>query len=283
MRNILKKLAALALVVVGATSSHAQDKVIRMGTMNWEDLTPITLISKKFLEKQGYKVESTSFSEWGIAYGALSKGDVDILASQINYAAGDYWAKNKNRLEKISVVSHGLLQGVVVPSYMPIDSIDQLNDVKDKVGGRIIGIEPGSGLMRELGAAVKEYGLKYQVVDGSTAATMAQLQSSLERKQPIVTVMWKPSWMAQKYDVKFLKDPKNVFAPAQSYYWVAKKGFSAKNPRAREALASIFVPVEDITKISSDVNDGKTLEQAVDLWWGKNSSLIERWSAMASN
>ena len=283
MRNILKKLAALALVVVGATSSHAQDKVIRMGTMNWEDLTPITLISKKFLEKQGYKVESTSFSEWGIAYGALSKGDVDILASQINYAAGDYWAKNKNRLEKISVVSHGLLQGVVVPSYMPIDSIDQLNDVKDKVGGRIIGIEPGSGLMRELGAAVKEYGLKYQVVDGSTAATMAQLQSSLERKQPIVTVMWKPSWMAQKYDVKFLKDPKNVFAPAQSYYWVAKKGFSAKNPRAREALASIFVPVEDITKISSDVNDGKTLEQAVDLWWGKNSSLIERWSVMASN
>lgn len=283
MRNILKKLAALALVVVGATSSYAEDKVVRMGSMNWDDITPISLITKKFLEKQGYKVELTSFSEWGIAYGALAKGDVDILTSQVNYIASDYWAKNKSRLEKVSVVSHGLVQGIVVPSYMPIDSIEQLNDVKDKVGGRIIGIEPGSGLMRETGAAVKEYGLKYQLVDGSTAATMAQLQSSLERKQPIVTVLWTPSWMAQKFDVKFLKDPKNVFAPAQSYYWIAKRGFSAKNPRARESLASIYLPLEDNTRINGEVNAGKTMEQAVDAWWKQNTNLIERWAVMANN
>lgn len=282
MRNLLKKLAVTALVALGMSASQAQDKVVRMGSMNWDDITPISLISKKFLEKQGYKVELTSFSEWGIAYGALAKGDIDILTSQVNYIAYDYWAKNKNRLEKVSVVSHGLAQGIVVPSYMPVDSIEQLNDVKDKVGGKIIGIEPGSGLMRETGAAVKEYGLKYQLVDGSTAATMAQLQSALERKQPIVTVLWTPSWMAQKFDVKFLKDPKHVFAPPQSYYWIAKKGFSAKNPRAREALASVYLPLEENTRINAEINAGKTMEQAVDAWWKQNTTLIERWSVMAS-
>jgi hypothetical protein len=49
-------------------------------------------------------------------------------------------------------------------------------------GGKIIGIEPGSGLMREAHAAVDAYGLKYQIVDGSTAAMVAQLQSTRPRK-----------------------------------------------------------------------------------------------------
>ncbi|WP_322034744.1 glycine betaine ABC transporter substrate-binding protein, partial [Burkholderia sp. BCC1970] len=71
----------------------------------------------------------------------------------------------------------------------------------------------------------------YTLVDGSTAAMVAQLQSTLERKQPMVTILWTPSWMVQKFKVKFLNDPKHVFAPPQTYYWIAKKGFSQANPR----------------------------------------------------
>jgi glycine betaine/proline transport system substrate-binding protein len=48
--------------------------------------------------------------------------------------------------------------------------------------------------------------------------------------------------MAQKYDIKFLKDPKGAFAPPQGYYWVGQKGFSAANPQAREVIASVYVP-----------------------------------------
>ena len=33
--------------------------------------------------------------------------------------------------------------------YVTIDSTDQLNDNVDKFGGKIVGIEPGSGLMRD--------------------------------------------------------------------------------------------------------------------------------------
>ena len=60
------------------------------------------------LEDKGFTVEVTEFSEWGIAYAALAKGDVEILASQTDYVAHDYWDRNKRRLEKISPVSHGL-------------------------------------------------------------------------------------------------------------------------------------------------------------------------------
>ena len=107
-----------------------------MGTMSWEDLTPITGITKKVLEDAGYTVKVTEFSEWGIAYAALSKGDIQILASQTDYVAQDYWNKNKNRLEKISPVSHGLFQGSRCRNTSPINSIDQLNETPTSSAAR---------------------------------------------------------------------------------------------------------------------------------------------------
>lgn len=277
MRKIWKALCVASLASMTLLSAHAQEKVIAMGTLSWEDLTPITGITKKVLEDSGYTVKVTTFSEWGIAYAALAKGDIQLLASQTDYVAQDYWDKNKNQLEKISPVSHGLYQALAVPKYVPIDSMEQLNENAAKFGGKIVGIEPGSGLMRDAGNAVKQYGLKLRLVEGSTAAMTAALKSAIDRKEWIVTTIWDPSWMMQKYDVKFLRDPKAVFPPAQSYYWIGQKGFSAKNPHAREAIASVYVPLADITAINGAVKDGKTMDAAVKDWTVANADLMKRW------
>src|SRR2546422_10020905 len=175
MKRLWKTLCAVALAGMTMFSAHAEDKTISMGTLSWEDLTPITGITKKVLEDSGYTVKVTTFSEWGIAYAALAKGDIQVLASQTDYVAHDYWDKNKTRLEKISPVSHGLYQALVVPKYVPIDSMEQLNENADKFGGKIVGIEPGSGLMREAASAVNKYALKLKLVEGSTAAMTAAL------------------------------------------------------------------------------------------------------------
>lgn len=277
MRRLFKAILAGAMALGLATPVMAQDKVIKMGTIIWEDLTPITGITKKVLEDKGYKVEVTEFSEWGIAFAALTKGDVQVLASQTDYVAQDYWNKNKNRLEKISPVSHGLYQAIAVPKYVPISSIEELNDNADKFGGKIVGIEPGSGLMREAADVVSQYGLKLQLVEGSTAAMTAALKSATDRKEWIAVTLWEPTWMALKYDTKFLADPKGIFAPPQSYYWIGQKGFSEANPEAREAIASVYVPLVDIASINAAVNDGKTMDQAVADWTAAHADLLKRW------
>ncbi len=282
MKAIVKIFTAVALMLMSFVAARAEENVIKVGSLSWEDQMAISLPTAKFLEKQGFKVEFTKFSEWGIAFGALQKGDVDILLSSVDYMTSDYWNKFNSRLEKVSIASYGVVQGLVVPSYVPIDSVDQLNTIADQVDGKIIGIEPGSGLMREANNALTDYDLKYQIIDGSTAAMVAQLKSSLERKEPIVTMLWTPSWMVQEFDVKFLKDPKGSFAPPQAYYWIAKKGFSEKNPRARESLATIYVPLQDNIEMNAEMNKGKTIEQAVDAWWEKNQALVEKWSVMSS-
>ena len=277
MHIVKKAFCALAMVAATLLPAHAEEKTINMGTLSWEDLTPITGITKKVLEDHGYTVKVTSFSEWGIAYAALSKGDIQILASQIDYVAQDYWNKNKNRLEKISPVSHGLYQGIAVPSYSTIDSIEQLNANADKFGNKIVGIEPGSGLMNDATNAVKAYDLKLQLLEGSTAAMTAALKSAIDRKENIAVTLWDPSWMTQKYEMKYLADPKGVFPPPQSYYWIGRKGFSAENPNAREALAGVYVPIADIKAINGAVKDGKSMDEAVKDWTDKNADLIKRW------
>src|SRR3954470_11298083 len=278
MRKLLgAALGALAMLGMAAEAAHAEEKTIHMGTMSWEDLTPIAGITKKGLEDSGYSVKLSEFSEWGIAYAALSKGDIQILASQTDYVAQDYWNKNKNRLEKIAPVSHGLFQGLAVPKYVAVDSIDQLNENADKFGGRIIGIEPGAGLMRDTTKAVKDYGLKLKLVEGSSAAMTAALKSAIDRNEWIVATVWEPSWMVQKFDVKWLKDPKGVFPPPQSYYWIGQKGFSEKYPHAREVMAGVYVPIADITAINGALKDGKSMDEAVGDWTNGHADLIKRW------
>jgi len=277
MKKIWKAVCAVAMMGMVMLPVHAEEKTITMGTLTWEDLTPITGITKKVLEDSGYSVKVIEFSEWGIAYAALTKGDIQVLASQTDYAANDYWNKNKNRLEKLSPFSYGLYQAIAVPKYVDIDSIEQLNDNAEKFGNKIIGIEPGSGLMNDASKAVKDYGIKLQLLEGSTAAMTAALKSAVDRKEWVAVTVWEPSWMAQKFDLKFLKDPKGVFPPPQGYYWIGHKDFSKENPRAREVMASVYVPISDITAINGEVKDGKTMEQAIQGWTDGHADLLKRW------
>jgi glycine betaine/proline transport system substrate-binding protein len=278
MKKMMKTLCAVALAGMTLFSAHAQNKNITMGTMSWDDLTPITAVTKKVLEDAGYTVKVTQFAEWGIAFAALSKGDVQLMAAQNNYVSHDHWDKNKTRLEKLSPVSHGLYQAFAVPKYVPIDSIEQLNANADKFGNKIVGIEPGSGLMRDAATAVKSYGLKPRLIEGSTAAMSAAVKSATDRKEWVVATVWEPSEFMKKYDLKFLKDPKGVFPGAQTYYWVANKGFSAANPQARELIAGVYLPLEDLNDINLAMSEGKKLDDVMKAWYASNADLMKRWS-----
>ncbi|KJS43088.1 MAG: glycine/betaine ABC transporter [Roseovarius sp. BRH_c41] len=277
MKRIVKIIISAIAALQLATVAPAQEQTIQMGTMTWGDLTPITGISKKALENAGYAVDVTQFTEWGIAYAALAKGDIEILVSQVNYTAQDYWDKNKNRLEKLSPVSHGLNYGIVVPDYVTIDTIDELAANADKFKGQIVGIEPGAGLMRHTRNAIEAYGLDMRLIEGSTPAMTAALQSAVERNEWIAATLWEPSWMKQKYPVKYLKDTKGVYPPTQTYYWIATKGWAAENPKAREVLASVYVPLEDINALNGAVKDGQTMDEAVADWVVAHQELMTIW------
>jgi glycine betaine/proline transport system substrate-binding protein len=202
------------------------------------------------------------------------------MVSQVDYVTHDYWTKNDSKLEKVSSVSYGLYQGLVVPNYVTINSIDELNANKDKFGGKIIGIEPGSGLMRQTHNVVKAYNLDLDLIDGSTPAMTAALKSAVDKKEWIAVTLWRPSWMVLRFPVKFLDDPKNIQEPNQTYHWIARKGFCEEYPDARQVIASVFLPIEGIGQITTWENDGQSLDDAIVRWEKENKDRIDRWATL---
>jgi glycine betaine/proline transport system substrate-binding protein len=281
-RKVFVVMVVVALFLMLGTVAQAEKKEFKFGVLQWNDLSMPSQIATDFLARFGYKVTQIPFYEWGIAYAALAKGDIDVLGAQVDYVSHDYWTKNKEKLEKLSAYCHGLYQGLVVPSYVTINSIEELNANKDKFDNKIVGIEPGSGLMRQTHSVVKEYGLQLTLVDGSTPAMTAALKSAVDQKKWICVTLWTPSWMVMKWDVKFLADPKNIQEPHQTYFWIARKGFTKEYPFARELLAAVFVPIEAITRMEGFCNEGMTNIQAAKKWQEENKSLMERWSVIGS-
>jgi glycine betaine/proline transport system substrate-binding protein len=273
--------ALTASTLAGGRVAVAEEKrKIKAGVLQWEDTTATSRVTTDLLKRFGYEIEEKALQEWGIAFAALVKGDTDIMVSQVDYVTHDYWTKNVNKLEKVSVVSYGLYQGIVVPDYVTISSIEELNANKDKFGGKIIGIEPGSGLMRQSRDLVKVYGLDLELIDGSTPAMTAALKSAIDKKEWIAVTLWRPSWMALRFPVKFLEDPKNVQEPNQAYHWIARKGFAEEFPNARQIMASVFLPIEGVGQITTWENDGLSLDDAIVRWEKENKDRIDRWATL---
>jgi glycine betaine/proline transport system substrate-binding protein len=282
-RMMGKSVAAAAAVAAigGSGAAIAQEKRnIKAGVLQWEDTTATSRVTTHLLERFGYKIEEKAFEEWGIAFVALVRGDTDIMVSQVDYVTHDYWTKNNSKLEKVSPVSFGLYQGIVVPNYVTISSIDQLNANKDKFGGKIIGIEPGSGLMRQSRNVVNEYKLDLTLIDGSTPAMTAALKSAIDKKEWIAVTLWRPSWMVERFPVKFLDDPKNIQEPNQTYHWIARKGFCQEYPDARQIISSVFLPIEGIGQITTWENGGQSLDDSIVRWEKENKDRMDRWAAL---
>lgn len=60
---------------------------------------------------------------------------------------------------------------------------DGAQSVKDKLGGRIIGIDPGAGIMAASEKALIEYELDYELVEGSDATMVATLKQAIDNNK----------------------------------------------------------------------------------------------------
>ncbi len=152
-----------------------------MGTLSWEDLTPITGITKKVLEDAGYTVKVTEFSEWGIAYAALAKGDIQVLASQTDYVAQDYWSRARTawkRYRRFRTVSIRLLP------FRPTFRSTLSNSSTKTATSSAARSSASSRIGPDARCIQRRQGLRHQgsqLVEGSTAAMTAALKSAYDR------------------------------------------------------------------------------------------------------
>ena len=263
--------------------ANAADKKINIGWTAWSDAEAVTTLAKKVLEdRMGYKVELT-MADIGIQYQGIATGKLDaMLMSWQPLTHKPYLDKVRQDVVDLGPMYTRAKLGWVVPSYIPeseLKSIEDLKkpDVKQKLGGKIQGIDPGAGLMQASEKALKEYGLSdYQLVSASEAAMLSGVDRAARRDQWIVATAWSPHWMFVKHQLRYLEDPKGALGGQETVNKLVRRGFQQDQPEAAAFLTRMALPLADVEKIMFDAQ-ASSYEQAVDNYIKANPERIDDW------
>jgi glycine betaine/proline transport system substrate-binding protein len=214
----------------------------------------------------------------GVIYAAIASGDQDLfLDAWLPNTHSDYWDKYGAKLENLGTTFGYGVTGLVVPSYVDIDSIDQLNTIADAIDGEIIGIGPGAGITKNTNIAIDEYDLDLTQTNSSGPAMTAALADAIKNQQPIVVTGWKPHWMFGRYDLKVLKDPKGIY-PIDGMRKIARPGFSADMPEVADFFKNFTLTEDQLLSLmlAIDESDDDAIDVASD-WMRDNGPLVDSW------
>ncbi|PLT44503.1 Glycine betaine ABC transport system, glycine betaine-binding protein OpuAC [Paenibacillus pasadenensis] len=146
------------------------------------------------------------------------------------------------------------------------------------VGHKIIGIDPGAGLMAAADRAVTDYGLTdWTLVEGSSAAMAVALDKAVKNEDPIIVTGWTPHWMFAKYDLKYLDDPKKSFGEDEEIRTVARLGLKEDAPSAYAFLDRFEWTDADMAKVMAAVQEGAEPADAAAAWAEDNAAMIDGW------
>lgn len=260
------------------SENASETKTVNIGYVNWAEDVAVTHLWKEILEQKGYKVNVKSLEVAPLFVG-LNKGDLDFfMDSWLPVTHQTYWDKYKDNLDDYGVWYESKAKiGLVVPKYVDIKSIDEMGAKKDQFSGKIVGIDPGAGIMKATDKAVKDYNLGFEVVQSSEAAMMSALDKAYRNNEWIAVTGWSPHWMFAKYDLKYLEDPKKDYGDAEEIHTLANKKFSQENPEIAKMLKAFKMNDQQIGSLEDLINGGMEPQEAAKKWMADNKSVVDGW------
>ena len=153
------------------------------------------------------------------------------------------------------------------------------NNFGEQTEYEIIGIEPGAGLMKLTKAAIEDYDLEnWNLVEGSSAAMVAELKKAIDKKEPIIVTGWSPHWMFSTYDLKYLEDPNKSFGGAENINTIARQGLEQDAPGAYKILDQFFWETGDMEDVMVEVAGGMSPSEAAEKWISANPDKVSEWT-----
>lgn len=257
-------------------SAESKGKVT-LGYVEWASEIASTNVVKNVLEDMGYEVNPMSVDA-GVMWTGIGKGDFDgIVSAWLPGTHADYYAKVKDKVENLGPNLDNAKTGLVVPAYVTINSIDEMNNVKDKFGEKIVGIEPGAGIMNATEQAIVDYNLDFQLQESSDAAMTVSLQKAYDGKEWIAVTGWTPHWMFAKWDLKYLEDPQESYGGEEHIATIVRPGLKEDNPEVYQILDKFYWTPADIGAVMLDIQDGMSPDEAAQKWIKNNKAIVEEW------
>lgn len=282
-RSLLYPLIALVSLFGVSPFAFSQTKPI---TIYWDGYAAdqaMSNVAKDIIESHYHipvklKLVSVGASFLGVAHDKRSL----FLAVWLPTTHKEYMNKVAGKIRDLGVIYDGARIGWVVPNYVPKDKLNSIPDLKkptvaNKLKHQIQGISPGAGEMQRSKDALKAYGLNhYNLVSASGAAMTAALARAIERKQWIVVTGWSPHWMWGRFDLRYLKDPKNALGTSEHVDAIASKPFYTQAPKVYDLISRMRYSVAQVNAMLADAK--KTSYKAAAKQFIKNHpKLVNYW------
>jgi glycine betaine/proline transport system substrate-binding protein len=287
-KKILAAVVAIVVVVaaiaaIGLAGSGG-DEELQFGYVTWDGEIASTNVLTLVLEEAGYDVEMVAVDA-GPLYQGLSRGSLDFTTSAwmpITHAS--YWEQYGDDLEVANVNLEGVKIGMAVPKYVydeGVTTIADLNDYADQFDRRIVGIEPGAGVVMATERAIEDYALEgYDVQTSSSAGMLASLKTAYANEEWIAVTLWSPHWAFEEWDMVYLDDPKGSYGAEERVETLVRAGFAEDNPGAYAIVSAFNWTQEDCQSVMLDIfSEGMNEKDAAQKWIDANRDKVDAWIA----
>ena len=274
----------VAIAMIGSGVAHAittaksKEETVKIATTPWDSEKASSTVLAQALRQHGYEVEMTSLDN-SIMWQSIANGQADVSVSAwLPTTHKAQYNKYKSQIDMMGPNLKGATNGLTVPTYMT--DVNSIEDLQDQAGKKITGIEPGAGISKMAKNTIKDYGLDqkgWKLSESSTGAMTVALGKAIKEKKPIIVTGWQPHWMFQKYDLKYLKDPKKTMGSSENIYTMSRKGMKEDKPDAYKAVDKFHWSKDDMSSVMLDMSNGKSAKQAANKWIKEHQSQVNAW------
>jgi glycine betaine/proline transport system substrate-binding protein len=281
-----KLVAAILALVLGALTltgcgGLGQNKGLLLANIGWDENVAVSSLTKVLLEDElGYEtVEIRTQDNLNETYRDVASGELDAFQ--------DVWLPNQEVLldqvaEDVEHLDPWFLgktkQGMAVPAYMDVKSIPQLNGTDTEF---ILGIEPSSVMLQEVGKEViPTYSLKQKLVTAPTAGMLAEVERLYTFREEFVFLAWSPHWMNQRFDIRYLEDPKDAMGPTNDpaeCSTIVRGGLREADPVAYAFMEALELTEEQINDLETVINKEDDPLAGARRWASENREVVLPW------
>lgn len=290
MKRYLKHALAAAFVVLTMATTacsgidvQAQSaKTITIAEVSgYDDDVAVTRLWKHLLEQKGYTVEIQNL-DLGAGFAGMARGDIDAyMAVWLPATHSVYMKQYQDQLHVIKPSYYDNDRMVLaVPDSVDEQTISDVAANPGTYGGRIVGIEPGSGEMEILrNDVMPKYGMdEFNLVDGSTPAMLAALKKAANAKQPTVAALWTPHWAFDTLPIRPLEDDKGAWPKPDGSHVVVSKQFTSEHAQVAEWFSNTRFTDDQLTSLMAAVHSAENPDAGVEKWLAENQDVVASWT-----
>jgi glycine betaine/proline transport system substrate-binding protein len=276
--SFLAVLLSVGLIFTGCASDQAAGERIELGYVQWACAEASTHLAQAvIMDKLGYDVSVTALEVGGL-YSAIAEGDLDAQTTAwLPVTHQDYMDTYGAQVDDLGIIFEGARIGLVVPTYVDIDSVEEMNDARDKFDGRIVGIDGGAGIMRATEKAIEDYNLDIELLESSDVAMTAALADAFMEKEWIAVTGWTPHWKFASFELKFLQDPLGIYGGAENIHVIARKGLADDAPEVANFLKNFYLEDYQLGAVIGAIADGADPLAAARQWIADNEDVVNGW------